>query len=149
MRDRIFGFGEVLDITGVLRAQLIYWAHAGVITAGVREAQGTGHHRIFNFHNLVEVAVARALARAGLTLPGIRRVLTVLTPPANQPSGETGDHLLFLTGDPAQPGAIWAGTRMELAAEIDSAFLINEPVGLLIDVGRITQQLAAHVERLP
>ena len=129
-------------------AQLIYWTQAGLITAAVREAQGTGHHRLFNFHNLVEVAVARALARAGLTLPGIRRVLTVLTPPGNQPSGETGDALLFLTGDLTQPRAIWTGTRVEFAAELDSAFLINDPVGLLIDVGRIARDLAAHMGRL-
>ena len=148
MGDPTFSFGEVIDLTDVPRAQLTYWVQSGVITAGVRETQGTGHHRLFDSHNLVEVAVARALARAGLTLPGIRRVLTALTAPANQTSGETDDHVLFLTGDPTQPGAIWTGTRMEFAAELHSAFLINDPVGLLIDVGRITRDLAAHVGRL-
>lgn len=147
MADKTFGFGEVLDLTGVSRSQLIYWTQAGLITAGVREAQGTGHHRVFSFHNLVEVAVAIALARWGVAVPTIRRVVTALTQTEGPSPGETSDQLVFVTGDPATSRGIWAGTLEAFVGEVQTAFLINEPVGMLINVGRIIRELAQRIGR--
>ena len=66
MLNDTFGFSELIQRTGVPRTRLIHWTQAGLIKAGVREAQGTGHHRVFSFYNLVEVAVANALANYGI-----------------------------------------------------------------------------------
>ena len=142
--NRPFQFGEVLELTGVSRSQLIYWTHRGLITAGVRKAQGTGHHRLFSFGDLVAVAVARALARCGVTVPSIRRVLTAIAPAVGA-ADETSDRLAFLMGDPASPHAVWVGTRDEFVAELQTAFLINQPVGILIDVGRIADTLDTDI----
>ena len=144
-----FGFGQVLALTGVTRSQLIYWTHAGLIAAGVREAHGTGHRRVFSFSDLVAVAVARALARHGMTLPSMRRVLAALAPAAPASPGGADDHLVFVMGDPTSPGAVWTGTRVEFAAELQTAFFINDPVGTLIDVGRISRALADRVGGTP
>ena len=144
-----FGFGQVLTLTEVTRSQLIYWTHAGLIAAGVREAHGTGHHRVFSFSDLVAVAVARALARHGMTLPSMRRVLTALTPTTPASPAGSADQLVFVMGDRTSPVSVWTGTRAEFAAELQTAFFINDPVGTLIDVGRISRALADRVGGTP
>ena len=135
MLDATFQFGEVLALTDVSRSQLIYWTQKGLITAGVRAAQGTGHHRLFSVRNLLEVKVARALARCGVKVPSIQRVLTAIGTAGGGASGVTTDRLVFLMGDPASPVAVWAGTRVEFVSKLQTAFLLHEPVGLLINVG--------------
>ena len=142
MNQQIFGFGDVMTLTGVARSKLTHWVQSGAVAAGIREASGTGHHRVFSFANLVAVAIAAALARNGVTLAGIQRVLAAL--PAPLPVGPD-DLLLFVMGDPAHAGSQWAGARAEFVAELRHTFLIHEPVGILIDVGRIIQTLTAQI----
>ena len=144
MPDQAFGFGEVAKLTGVPRTRLIHWTQAGLITAGVREAQGTGHHRVFSFRNLVEVAVANELAQYGIGVTTIRRVLTMLPTAAFSPRGATPDGLILL-GDPAGAGGVWVGTRDELATELETPFLINAPVRILINIGQIQLELTGRL----
>ena len=72
-------------------------------------------------------------------------MLTAIEGAVGPSPGETSDQLVFLTGDPETPSAIWTGTREEFVAEVETAFLIHAPVGMLIDVGRITQALTERI----
>ena len=141
MPNDTFGFSELIHLTDIPRTRLIHWTQAGLITAGVREAQGTGHHRVFDRHDLFEVAVANALAQYGVSTATIGRVLGALRKATPRPWGGTPDQLLLLAGDPASPGAVWVGTRDELAAELKKPFLLNAPAGILINIGQIQQEL--------
>ena len=139
--NRTYGFSEVTRLIGVTRNKLIYWTQAGLITASVREAHGTGHHRVFDFANLMEITVAGVLARYGMALAGIGHVLAEVRKAVRQPPDQARDQLIFVMGDPKHSDGIWTGRREEFAAELDTAFLVHEPVGILIDVGRITREL--------
>ena len=99
MGDRTFGFGEVIDLTGVPRAQLIYWTQAGLITTAVREARGTGHHRVFSFRSLVEVAVAAALAQYRMSVRTIGFVLRAIGDPTHR-AGRDRATVAFVMGSP-------------------------------------------------
>ena len=41
--------------TGAPRSQLTHWTNTGLISAGIAEAAGTGHHRVFSLRDLVEI----------------------------------------------------------------------------------------------
>ena len=71
--------------------------------------------------------------------------MTALDQTTGPSPGETSHQLVFLTGDPATPSAIWTGTHEEFVGEVQTAFLINEPVGMLINVGRIMRELAERI----
>ena len=72
-------------------------------------------------------------------------VLFALRTNSPEPPGATPDQLLLLVGDPANPSSFWIGTRDELAAEQATSFLINEPVGILINIGHIRRELTERL----
>ena len=137
---RAYGFGDVLALTGASRSQLIYWTSAKVITARVRGVQGTGHHRVFSLRDLVDVAVAVALARYGVSAKSIGFVLRGLARQWRHATREP-DTLMFITGDPAKPSAFWFGSRREFDAELGGGGLLTAFTGVMIDLGELVEAL--------
>ena len=135
-----YGFGDVLALTGATRSQLIHWTSAKVITARIRDVQGTGHHRVFSLRDVVDVAVAVAMARYGLSVKSIGGVLGGLSRQWRKATREP-DTLMFITGSPSTPSAFWFGSRREFAAELGGRGLLTAFVGVLIDLGQIVETL--------
>ena len=88
--------------------------------------------------------MANALAQYGIAVATIGHVVHALPTVRVRSPGATPDQLMCLVGDRAR-GGVWVGTRDELATELNTAFLINEPVGMLINIGRIRQDLSGRV----
>jgi DNA-binding transcriptional MerR regulator len=139
-RHRVYAFGDVVALTGATRSQLIHWTATKLITAGVRDVQGTGHHRVFRLRDLVDVAVAVALARHGVS---VKRIGVVLHGLARQwrPATRAADTVLLVTGDPQRPAAFWFGSRREFAAELRTPTLLTAFTGVLLDLGQIVAAL--------
>lgn len=143
-----FTFGDILRLTGAQRTQLIYWTQAGLITAGIRAGDGPGHHRVFNYRDVVEVAVATALGRHGVKLPTIRAALKAARVPRRPPRAPM-DRVVYVLGDPEQPAGIWVGTREAWIAELRTPTLTFGPAGIFVDVGRIVERLDQQTGRAP
>ena len=145
MVDHFFTFSDVLRLTGAQKNQLIHWTAVGLIRASIREGDGPGRHRIFGYRDVVETAVATALARHGVTRPSIRATLTAVKAPRRPPRAPL-DRLVYLMGDPAALDAIWTGTRQEFVDELRDPTLTFGPAGLLVDVGRIIKALTSRIK---
>ena len=135
-----YTFSDAVRLTRAKRTQLIYWTQAPLITAGIREAAGRGHHRVLSYANLIELSIAVGLARQGVKLRGIRTVLKMVRLP-RRPPRKPLDQLVFLMGDPADPNATWVGRRDQFISGLRTGAVIIDPVGILVDVGRIVQDL--------
>lgn len=70
-----YPFGEVVTLTGCTRRQLAHWVAIGIVTPAIREAEGTGHQRLFGVENLVEVRIAKLLSDFRITAETIRGVV--------------------------------------------------------------------------
>lgn len=64
---------DVSNMTGVSLRQLQWWDEQGVVSPVQR-----GHRRIYQLHEVVEVALITELRRKGISLQKIRRVLRFL-----------------------------------------------------------------------
>jgi DNA-binding transcriptional MerR regulator len=64
---------DVANMTGVSLRQLQWWDEQGVVSPVQR-----GHRRIYQLHEVVEVALITELRRKGISLQKIRRVLKFL-----------------------------------------------------------------------
>ena len=148
MRDAVFGFGDALRLTDAKPTQLTYWVQAPLITAGIREGDGPGHHRLFSYANLIEISIAVALAQQGVKLPSIRTVLRMVKVPSRPPRKPL-DRVVFLMGDPKRPSGTWMGTRAEFITEmtLGAESMIFQPVGTLVDVDWIIRRLDARIKK--
>ncbi len=98
---RLFRTGQVVQILGVSRRQLQYWAQTDLVAPSAR-TQG-GHHR-YTFEDLVALRAARQLIDAGVSVQRIRHSIGSLRrilPEVKKPLSElvlvaTGDLVLVL-----------------------------------------------------
>jgi hypothetical protein len=67
---------DVIDILGISRRQLQYWAHTGLVRPSVRTRGG--HHR-YTFQDLVALKAAKRLIDAGVSVQRIRSSVHALT----------------------------------------------------------------------
>jgi DNA-binding transcriptional MerR regulator len=91
-----FRTGEVVEILGVSRRQLQYWAQTDLVGPTAR-TQG-GHHR-YTFDDLVALKAAKRLIDAGVSVQRIRRSIEHLKrilPTVRRPLSEL---VLVATGD--------------------------------------------------
>jgi len=101
-----FRTGDVVQILGISRRQLQYWAQTGLV-APSRETPG-GHGR-YSFEDLVALKAAKRLIDAGVSVQRIRSsilALTKLLPSVKRPLAElvlvaTGDVVLAFHGGTA------------------------------------------------
>lgn len=68
-----FSSQDVTRITGVSLRQLQWWDEQGVVSPAQR-----GHKRLYQLHEVIEVALISELRRKGISLQKIRRVLKFL-----------------------------------------------------------------------
>ena len=98
---RLFRTGEVVQILGISRRQLQYWAETDLVPPSA-STEG-GHHR-YAFQDLVALRAAKRLIDAGVSVQRIRRSIQALRrrlPGVRRPLAElvlvaTGDVVLVL-----------------------------------------------------
>jgi DNA-binding transcriptional MerR regulator len=92
----LFRAGDVVEIVGISRRQLQYWAQTDLIRPS---AQTPGGHGRYTFEDLVAVKAAKRLIDAGISVQRIRssiQALTRLLPSVEKPLSEL---VLVATGD--------------------------------------------------
>jgi DNA-binding transcriptional MerR regulator len=75
---RGFRAAQVVELTGVNRKTLHYWAQSGFIRPSIADAHGTGSRRLYSFSDLLALRVARELRQAGVPLQSLRAVVRFL-----------------------------------------------------------------------
>lgn len=102
----LYRSGEVVEILGISRRQLQYWAQTDLVRPTV-QTRG-GHHR-YTFEDLVALKAAKRLIDAGVSVQRIRssiRALKDILPTVRRPLAElvlvaTGDVVLVFREDTA------------------------------------------------
>ncbi len=92
----LFRTGEVVEVVGVSRRQLQYWAQTDLVRPSART--GGGHHR-YTFEDLVALKAAKRLIDAGVSVQRIRKSIEQLRgvlPTVRRPLAEL---VLVATGD--------------------------------------------------
>jgi len=123
-----FRTGEVVELVGVSRRQLQYWAQTDLIRPSERTKGG--HHR-YTFEDLVALTAAKRLIDAGVSVQRIRRSIEELKrilPTVRRPLAElvlvaTGDVVLVFREDAAfeaVSGQEWVLEVAALQREVDS-----------------------------
>jgi len=101
---------EVVELLGISRRQLQYWAQTDLIAPS---AQTPGGHGRYSFEDLVALKAAKRLIDAGVSVQGIRKsigALRQLLPTVRQPLAEL---VLVASGDVVL--AIHDGTPFDVA----------------------------------
>jgi DNA-binding transcriptional MerR regulator len=91
-----FRTGDVVEILGISRRQLQYWAQTGLVAPS---QQTPGGHRRYSFEDLVALKAAKRLIDAGVSVQRIRSsilALQKLLPNVRRPLAEM---VLVATGD--------------------------------------------------
>ena len=63
---------------GITYRQLDYWARTGLVEPTVREASGSGTHRLYSFRDILVLRVVKKLLDAGVSLVNIRTAIATL-----------------------------------------------------------------------
>ncbi|SCL72472.1 MerR family transcriptional regulator [Micromonospora peucetia] len=63
---------------GISYRQLDYWARTALVLPSVRDASGSGTHRLYSFRDLVVLKVVKRLLDAGVSLQNIRKAIEAL-----------------------------------------------------------------------
>jgi DNA-binding transcriptional MerR regulator len=95
-RQDLYRSGEVVEIVGMTRRQLLYWAQTDLVRPSARTRGG--HHR-YTFEDLVALEAAKRLIDAGVSVQRIRKSLEQLQrilPTVRRPLAEL---VLVATGD--------------------------------------------------
>lgn len=87
---------EALQILGVSRRQLQYWAQNDLVRPSLKTRGG--HHR-YSFEDLVALKAAKRLIDAGVSVQRIRRGIQALRKALPEMSRPLGDLTLIATGD--------------------------------------------------
>ena len=96
VQEDIFRTGEVVQVVGVSRRQLQYWAQTDLVQPSARTKGG--HHR-YTFEDLVALKAAKRLIDAGVSVQRIRKSIAKLKrvlPTVRRPLAEL---VLVATGD--------------------------------------------------
>lgn len=130
-RDRpqdLFRTGHVLQILGLSRRQLQYWAQTDLI---VPSARTRGGHCRYSFEDLVALKTAKRLLNAGVSVQRIRnsiRELRRMLPGLERPLSEltlvaTGDVVLVFHGETAfeaVTGQEWVFEVAQFQSEVEA-----------------------------
>ncbi len=66
------------NVAGITYRQLDYWARTGLVEPTVREASGSGTHRLYSFRDILVLKVVKKLLDAGVSLVNIRTAISTL-----------------------------------------------------------------------
>jgi len=148
--EGLFRSGEVAQILGISRRQLLYWARTGL--ARPSTCTRGGHHR-YRFQDLVALKAAKRLIDSGVSVQGIRKSIRALQktlPQVERPLTElvlvaTGDVVLVLhdgTAFEAVTGQEWVFEVAQFQREIE-AWQAGQRLALARDPGRPTGRAAS------
>jgi DNA-binding transcriptional MerR regulator len=124
---QLFQTRDVIELLGISRRQLQYWAQTDLIQPG---AKTPGGHGRYTFADLVALKAAKRLIDAGVSVQGIRRSIAALRrllPTVDQPLAElvlvaTGDVVLVFrdgTAFDAAAGQEWSFAGAQLEREVE------------------------------
>ncbi len=119
--NELYRTRDVVEILGISRRQLQYWAQTDLIAPTVKTPGG--HHR-FTFDDLVALKAAKRLIDAGVSVQRIRRsiqALRKLLPGVDRPLSEL---VLVATGDVVL--AFWEGTVFEAVSGQEWVFEVAQ-----------------------
>lgn len=102
-----FNSKTVSKITGLSFRQVDYWDRTHFIKPSISEASGYGSVRLYSFHDLIQLKVAKTLMDKGVSLQKIRKAINYLKknmPEIEKPLAELkfltdGDTIFVLTKD--------------------------------------------------
>jgi DNA-binding transcriptional MerR regulator len=125
---------DVVEILGISRRQLQYWAHTDLVVPSAKTAGG--HHR-YAFADLVALKTAKRLIDAGISVQRIRESIRSLQrslPTVNRPLSDlvlvtTGEVVLvFLNGSvfEAVSGQEWVFEVAQFQREVDAWETANQ-----------------------
>src|ERR1700723_4215922 len=97
-----FPSSEVISLTGITARQLQWWDERGIVKSGRQ-----GHRRIYNWEELVTVAVICQLRRRGFSLQRMRKVIRFL-------QQEFGTSLAATVGASSEYHLLTDGTHLYL-----------------------------------
>ena len=119
---------DVVELLGISRRQLQYWAQTDLIRPSDRTPGGHGR---YTFEDLVALKAAKRLIDAGVSVQGIRRSIAALRrvlPTVQQPAGRArpGGHGRCRAGFPRRsgvstphPGQEWIFAVAQLEREVE------------------------------
>lgn len=125
---RLYRTAEVVELLGISRRQLQYWARTGLVEPS---ATTRGGHRRYAFEDLVALRTAARLIDAGISVQRIRKSLAALRatlPEVERPLAEcvlvaTGDVVLVFGDETvfeAVSGQEWVFPVADLQRELDA-----------------------------
>jgi DNA-binding transcriptional MerR regulator len=82
---------EACGLAGISYRQLDYWTRTALVEATVRPASGSGTQRLYSRADVVKLAAAAELVRAGLSLVAVRELLASF-------DIDSDEHLIHHTG---------------------------------------------------
>ena len=65
-------------VAGISYRQLDYWARTGLVEPTVREASGSGTHRLYSFRDILVLKLVKKLLDVGISLHNIRTAISTL-----------------------------------------------------------------------
>jgi DNA-binding transcriptional MerR regulator len=66
---------KVSKLVGISYRQLDYWTTCGLVSASVRDADGSGSQRLYSFADIVQLRVIKRLLDTGVSLTKIRAAI--------------------------------------------------------------------------
>jgi DNA-binding transcriptional MerR regulator len=125
-------------LVGVSLRQIQYWDERGFVRPSVKPAQGRGTKRLYSFHDLVCLKVAKDLSAHGMSLKKMRRCLRPLKhyaarvePPLDSLKFVTdGEKLFVLTSD-----------RQQILDAMERHFVLS------LGIGSLVRELSGDVRR--
>jgi DNA-binding transcriptional MerR regulator len=118
-----FRVPEVTRLTGITYRQLDYWTRTGLVSASVREAEGSGTQRLYSFTDVLELKAIKRMEDMGLSLQKIRRAVKNLREILNK-----SPHSASLVSDGTTMYAVESqGEIVDLLSKGQGAFFIPLP----------------------
>jgi DNA-binding transcriptional MerR regulator len=136
-------------IVGVSLRQIQYWDERGFVRPSVKPAHGRGTKRLYSFHDLVCLKVARDLTHHGISLQKIRRCLQPLKQYAA--AGEALDSLKYVTD--GEKVFVITSDRKKFLDAMEHDFVLSLKIGNLVrqlngDVKRAARALGGEAPRV-
>ena len=125
-------------IVGVSLRQIQYWDERGFVRPSVKPAQGRGTKRLYSFHDLVCLKVAKDLTHHGISLQKIRRCLRPLKQYAAA-AGQPLDSLKYVTD--GEKLFVITSDRKKILDAMQHDFVLS------LGIGNLVRQLNGEVKR--
>ena len=128
---------RVCKLVGITYRQLDYWARTELVTPSVRDADGSGSQREYNFTDIVHLKLIKQLLETGISLQKVRKAIDYLRTELKQPL----ENVLALASDGT---SVYAAT-----SQTEVIDLLNAGQGVFaIAVAPVYQELQGSIAEL-